>query len=48
MEADLGKDLNEYEIDEEHKDQRKRNKWLIVCLVIIIVMILPFFQSFFQ
>lgn len=41
MEADPLKNLSENDLDEDSRDHRKRNKWIVICLIIIIVMMLP-------
>jgi len=41
MEADPIKNLSENDLDDDNVDRRKRNKWIVLCLVIIIVMMLP-------
>ncbi len=41
MEADPNNNLNESEIDKDYEDRGKKNKCLIICLVIIIIMMLP-------
>jgi len=41
METDPIKDLTEEDLDEDNRDRRKRNKWIIICLIIIFVMMLP-------
>jgi len=41
MEDDPIKDLTEEDLDEDNRDRRKRNKWIIICLIIIFVMMLP-------
>ena len=41
MEDDPIKDLTEEDLDEDNRDRRKRNKWIIIWLIIIFVMMLP-------
>ena len=41
MEADPIKNLSENDLDEDSRDRRKKNKWIVICLIIIIVMMLP-------
>ncbi|MFW9896086.1 MAG: hypothetical protein ACFFD7_09815 [Candidatus Thorarchaeota archaeon] len=41
MKVDLDKHLNDNEAEEEDKEPKKRNKWLIICLIVIIIVWLP-------
>ena len=41
MGADPLKNLSENDLDEDNRDPRKRNKWLVICVIIIIIMMLP-------
>jgi len=34
-------DLSEDDIGENHIDEEKRKKWLIICIIILLVMMLP-------
>lgn len=34
-------DLFEDDIDENYIDEEKRNKWLLICIIILLVMTLP-------
>ena len=41
METNHNINQSEDDLGEDNRDRRKKNKWIIICLIIIIVMTLP-------